>query len=67
MMLLHGAVRVGVAHDIVVITVDTLRPLNSPCPGFSMGIRTVVVVTVQVAVLFFFLFFFFLESDCGAN
>ena len=58
MMLLHGAVHVGVAHDIVVITVDIFRPLNSPCPGFSMGTRTVV-VTVQVAVLFFFFVFFF--------
>ena len=76
-MLLHSAVRIGVARDIVVIMADTLCPLNSPCHGFSMGIRTTVVVAVQVALfvlfvclfvcLFFFFFSFFLfffESDC---
>ena len=35
--------------EAIVIAVDTLHLLNSLCPGFAVGIRTMVVVAVQEA------------------
>ena len=39
--------------EAIIIAVDTLCLLNSPCPGFAMGIHTMVVVAVQGAPCFF--------------
>ena len=35
------------ASEAIVIAVDTLRLLNNPCPGFAVGIRTMVVQGAQ--------------------